>query len=99
MDREEDEAGRPLRASELARRFDAVKPRHGDVEHDDIRMKPLRLGEELASIAHGTDHQIFVRQRVGGQREHRRMIIRQQHARALRGARVGRWRKGRSRRH
>ena len=52
VDREEDDAGRPLRASKLARRFDAVEPRHGDVEHDDIRMEPLRLGEELASIAH-----------------------------------------------
>ena len=49
MDREEDKAGRPVRALELARRFDAVKPLHGDVEHNDIRMEPLRLGEELAS--------------------------------------------------
>ena len=31
----------------MARRFDAVEPRHGNVEHDDIRTKPLRLGEEL----------------------------------------------------
>ncbi len=52
VDREEDEAGRPLRASELACCFDAVKPRHGDIEDDDVRMKPLRLREKLASIAH-----------------------------------------------
>ena len=52
VDREEDEAGRRLRASELARRFNAVKTRHGDVEHDDIRMEALRLGEKFVSIAH-----------------------------------------------
>ena len=52
VDREEDEAGRPLRTLELARRFDAVEPRHGDVEHDDIRMEPLRLSKEFASVAH-----------------------------------------------
>src|SRR5271165_163469 len=52
VDREEDQACRPLRAPELARRFDAVEPRHCDVEHDDIRTEPLRLSEECASIAH-----------------------------------------------
>ena len=88
MDREEDEAGRPLRAPELARRFDTVEPRHGDVEHDDIRMEPLRLSKEFASIAHSTDHQTLAGQRVGRQREHRRMIISQQHARVFRGARL-----------
>ena len=51
VDREKDEADRPLRAHELTRRFDAVEPRHGDVEDDDIGMEPLYLGEELASIA------------------------------------------------
>ena len=49
---EKDETGRLVRAPELACRFNAVEPRHGNVEHDDIRMKPLRLGEELAPIAH-----------------------------------------------
>lgn len=88
MDREKDETSRPLRAPELARRFDAVEPRHGDVEHDDIRMKPLRLGEEQASLAHRTDDEKFVSQRVGRQCEHRLMIIGQQHTRALRGARA-----------
>ena len=71
------EAGRPLRAPELARRFDAVEPRHGDVEHDDIRMEPFRLSEEFVSIARSTDHQTFAGQRVDRQREHRRMIISQ----------------------
>src|SRR5271165_875412 len=52
VDREKDQARGPVRAPELARRFDAVEPRHGDIEHDDIRMKPLRLSEEFASIAH-----------------------------------------------
>ena len=55
MDREEDQARRPVRAPQLARRFDAVEPRHGDVEHDDIRMEPFLLSEECASIAHRTD--------------------------------------------
>jgi hypothetical protein len=50
VDREEDQARRPVRATQLARRFDAVEPRHGDVEHDDIRMELLRLSEEFASI-------------------------------------------------
>ena len=50
VDREEDQAHRPRRAPELARRFDAVEPRHGDVEHDDIRMELLRLSEEFAPI-------------------------------------------------
>ena len=72
--------------TELARRFDAVETRHGDVEHDDVRVETLRLGEELASVAHRTDHQVFTSQCIGRQREHRRMIIRQQHARALHGA-------------
>ena len=49
VDCEEDQA---RRVPELARRFDAVEPRHGDVEHDDIRMEPLRLSEECVSIAH-----------------------------------------------
>ena len=52
VDGEKDEAGRPLRTLELARRLAAVEPRHGDIKDDDIRTKPLRLGEELASIAH-----------------------------------------------
>src|SRR5271157_4850341 len=52
VDREEDQARRLVRAPELARRFDAVEPRHGDVEHDDIRMESLRLSKEFASIAH-----------------------------------------------
>ena len=52
VDREEDEAGRLRQASELARRLDAVEPRHGDVEHDDIRMEALRLSKEFASIAY-----------------------------------------------
>ncbi len=51
VDREKDETSRPLRAPELARRFDAVKPGHGYVQHDDIRMEPLRLSQEFASIA------------------------------------------------
>ena len=89
MDREEDQAHRPVRASELARRFDAVEPRHGDAEHDQIRMESLRLSEECASIAHCTDDATFAGQRVGRQREHCRMIISQQHARALREADVG----------
>jgi hypothetical protein len=55
VDGEEDQARRQARAPELARGFDAVEPRHGDVEHDDIRMEPLRLSEECASIAHRTD--------------------------------------------
>jgi hypothetical protein len=41
-----------VRALELARRFDALESRHGDVEHDDIRMERLSLSEEFASIAH-----------------------------------------------
>ena len=45
VDREKDETGRPRRAPELARRFDAVEPRHGDVEHDDVSIEPLRLSE------------------------------------------------------
>src|SRR5271165_5711290 len=52
VDREEDQARRPVQAPQLARRFDAVEPRHGDVEHDDVRMEPLRLSQECASIAH-----------------------------------------------
>ena len=56
MDREEGGRQAPLRALELARRCDAVKSRHGNVEHDDIRMKPVRLSQELASIARSTDH-------------------------------------------
>ena len=47
-----DEAGRRLRASELARRLYSVELRHGNVEHDDIRLEPLRLSEEFVSIAH-----------------------------------------------
>ena len=72
-----------------ARRFDAVEPRHGDVEHDDMRMEPLRFSKKFASIADGTDDQIFAGQHSGRQREHGRMIISQEHARALRGAGVG----------
>ena len=72
----------------MTRGFDAVEPRHGDVEYDDIRMEALRLSEEFASIAHSTDHQTLAGQRFGRQREHRLMIIGQQHTRALRGARV-----------
>ena len=56
VDREKDETSRPLRAPQLARRFDDVEPRHGDVEYDDIRMEALRLSEEFASIARSTDH-------------------------------------------
>src|SRR5271157_4777758 len=41
VDREEDQARRPVRAPQLTRRFDAVEPR--DVEHDNIRMEPLRF--------------------------------------------------------
>ena len=52
MDRQEDQAGRLIEVEQLARRFDAVQPRHGDVENDDIWTKPLRLDEELTSIAH-----------------------------------------------
>ena len=88
MDREEDEAGRPLRASELARRFDAIEPRHGDSKDDDIGMKPLCLGEQFASIARSTDHQALAGQRFGRQREQRLMTIGRQHTRAFRRARV-----------
>jgi len=52
-------------------------------------MEPLRLSEECASIAHRTDDATFAGQRCGRQREHGRMIISQQHARALREAGVG----------
>ena len=52
VDREEDQARRPVRAMKLARRLDAVEPWHGDVQDDDIRMEPLRLSEQFASIAH-----------------------------------------------
>src|SRR5271165_5428473 len=68
--------------------LNAVQIRHDDVENDDIRMEPLRLGEECALIAHRTDDETFAGQRGGRQREHGRMIISQQHARALRGANV-----------
>jgi hypothetical protein len=89
VDGEEDQTRRPVQAPELTRSFDAVEPRHGDVEHDQIRMEPLRLSEECASIAHCTNDQTFVGQCRGRQREHCGMIISQQHARALRGAGVG----------
>jgi hypothetical protein len=89
VDREKDEAGTPVRAAKLARRFDAVEPGHGDVEHDDIRMEPLRFSKKFASIADGTDNAIFAGQHGGRQREHGRMIISQEHARALREAGVG----------
>jgi hypothetical protein len=89
VDREEDQARRPVQAPESARRFDAVEPRHGDVEHDDIRMESLRLKQEFASVAHGTDDETFTRENLGRQREHCRMIIGQEHAQALRGAGVG----------
>jgi hypothetical protein len=75
VDGEKDQARGPVRAPELARGFDAVEPRHGDVEHDQIRMEPLGLSEEFASIAHCTDDQTFAGQRRGRQREHCRMII------------------------
>ena len=48
-----------VQAPQLTRRFDAVEARHGDVEHDDIRMEPLRFNEEFLSIADFTDHQTF----------------------------------------
>src|SRR5271166_432473 len=51
VEREEDQSRRVVRAPELARRFDAVETRHSDVEHDQIRMEPLCLSEECASIA------------------------------------------------
>ena len=89
VDREKDEAGRSPRAPELACRFDAVQPRHGNVEHDDIRMEPLRLREEFGSIADPGDYQTFTGQHFGRHREHGRMIISQQHARSLRRAGVG----------
>jgi hypothetical protein len=73
----------------LARRFDAVEPRHGNVEDNNVRVEPLRLGEELVSITHSSDYQTFTGERVGRQRKYRRMIISEQHARALRGARLG----------
>ena len=77
-----------MRASELARRFDAVEPRHGNVENDDIREEALRLSEELASIAHRTADEKFVGERVDRQCEHRLMIVGQQHTRTLRRAHV-----------
>src|SRR5271166_3468340 len=52
VDREEDQARRPVRVPELTRRFDAIEPRHGDIEHDYIGMEPLGLSQEFASIAH-----------------------------------------------
>ena len=89
VDREENKASRSVRAPEPARRFNAVEPRHRNVEHDDVRAEPLRLSEELVSITHSSDYQTFTGERVGRQRKYRRMIISEQHARALRGARLG----------
>jgi hypothetical protein len=89
VDREKDEPSRLVRAPELTRRFNAVEPRHRNVEHDDVRAEPLRLSEELVSITHSSDYQTFTGERVGGQRKYRGMIISEQHARALRGARLG----------
>jgi hypothetical protein len=47
---------RELRAApgalQLPGSLNAVQTRHGDVEPEDIRMEPLRLREEFASIAH-----------------------------------------------
>ena len=86
MDREEDQAHRAVRAPELARRFDTVEPRHRDVEHDDIRMEPLRFSEEFASIAHCTNDETFAAQRICRQCAHCQMIISQQHTRSLFGA-------------
>ena len=80
VNREEDKADRPLRTPELARRFDAVKPRHGDVEHHGIRMGPLSLSKEFASIVHSTDHQTLAGQRVDRHGEHRLIMILKQHA-------------------
>jgi len=89
MDCEEDQAHRPVRAPELARRFDAVEPRHGDVEHDDIRMESLRFSEEFVSIAHNTNDGTFATQRICRQRAHCQMIISQQYTRAFRGPGIG----------
>jgi hypothetical protein len=89
VDRQENETGRLVRAPELARRFNAVEPRHGNVEDNNVRVEPLRLSEEFASITHSSHYRTFTGQRVGRQRKYRRMIISEQHARALRGARVG----------
>jgi hypothetical protein len=48
----ENQARRVARIPQSARRFNAVEFRHGDVEHDDIRIEPLCLSEECESIGH-----------------------------------------------
>jgi hypothetical protein len=76
-------------ALQLPGGLNAVQTQHGDVEHDDIRIEPLRLSEEFAFMAHCTDDEAFAGQHGGPQCQHPRMIISQQHARTLRGAGVG----------
>jgi hypothetical protein len=89
VDRQENETGRLVRAPKLSRGFNAVEPRHCNVEDNNVRVEPRRLSEEFASITHSSDYQTFTGERVGRQRKYRRMIISEQHARELRGARVG----------
>jgi hypothetical protein len=74
------------RALQLPGGFNAVQTRRGNVEHDAIRIGPIRLSEEFAPIAYCTDDEAFVGQHGGRQREHPRMIISQQQTRALYGA-------------
>jgi hypothetical protein len=89
VDCEEDKAGSRVRVPKSPRRFNAVKPRHGDVKHYDIGIESLRLSEQLVSIGRSSDYQTFTGQNISRQGEHRRMIIGEQHSRALRRARIG----------
>jgi hypothetical protein len=64
-----------LQALKSVCRFDPTEPRHGDVEHNDIGIESLGLGDQLVSIRHPSDYRTFTGEYVSRQREHRRAVV------------------------
>jgi hypothetical protein len=44
---------------ELPDRFNAVEPRHGDIDYNDIGLKSERLLHKLVAVFHNTDHLVL----------------------------------------
>ena len=64
---------------DLPSRVEPVQERHRDVEDDDVRLEPLRFGDERPSVGDGADDLAFGRQQLLERAEKKIVVVGQQH--------------------
>src|SRR5579872_4180848 len=69
------------RSADNLRSGQAVHFRHGDVHHDNVRLKVLRGDDQGLAVSHGTHHLILGFEKTANTLQEQRMVVRQENSR------------------